>query len=127
MAALNDYVITALSPVPGTDQHGIGIAPVLVGQVIKAGTGAPGADWDVLWSNGVTSINHADAILRVLATPRSTVNVGRRARPITSIGSICPDAIGTIRIHDANGLYVLEMADGTLYCLTAANLLLLDA
>jgi hypothetical protein len=128
MAALNDYVIQVLAdPIAfPADQWEVGIAPVLVGQVIAAGTGAPGTDWNVLWNNGAVSIDHDNTILRVLAQPLKTEFVGRKARPAAALGNVSPGCIGTIRIRDANDIYVLEREDGTFYTLSQANLQLLN-
>jgi hypothetical protein len=126
MAAIGDTVVQILAPPPAADQHQVGIAPVLVGQVIAAGTGAPGADWNVLWNNGAVSIDHDNTVLRVLVTPFQSANVGRRARPLTSIGAISPSRIGIVRMRDANDVYVLEMDNGKFYTLSAANIEFLD-
>lgn len=127
MAILGDKVIQILRPPPDADQHEVGIAPILLGQVISAGTGAPGTDWNVKWSNGSISLDHDNTVLRVVTATVSSQDVGRRARPISSINAIAPEGIGIIRMRDQNDLYILEMPDGTLYSLSAANLQLLDS
>jgi hypothetical protein len=121
--AVADTVIQVLRPPPTADNHEQGVAPVLLGIVKKAGS-APGT-WDVMWSNGSISYDHDENVLYALAEPFKTQYVGRRVRPLPSLGPISSERIGVVVLQDDNDEFVIEMPNGTLYTLDLANLELL--
>lgn len=120
MAAVGDTVIQIL---PGTDQYEQGAAPILVGFVFAAGSGA--GLWDVRWSNGAVVTDQSDATLRTLGA-LTTTNVGKRARVIPSVNSVSPGRIGLVVLRDDAGVHILRMPNGTLYSLTTANIEILN-
>jgi hypothetical protein len=121
--AVGDTVVQVLRPPPTADNHEQGVAPVLLGLVIKTGS-SPGTS-NVMWSNGSQSLNHDDTVLLALATPFKTQYVGRRVRPLPSLGPISSERIGVIVLQDDNDECVIEMPSGTLYTLALAYLELL--
>lgn len=120
MAALGDTVMPLLRPAPNSDNFPQGPAPILLGHVMKAGSGGAGF-WMVKWSNGAVSPNVTDAALRVLVAPLLLLNVGMRAKPVVALGRVSPDRIGTVVLHTTDNNLVLKQPNGTLYTLSVNN------